>query len=185
MIKFIVSSLVLFIVSMQVMADTPTFDFVELGFTSIKIDSQKKNFNGVDLRGNYSLGENFYIGGDYFRADLDGSPQKVEITTLGVGYRVNISNSALFFIEVDGTIIDPKGPDNHENGIEVSAGVRNNFSDNIELKAAIEVFDTETYKMTTLVLGGAYKLGKSYSIYSDIKAESDSTRWTIGARYAF
>lgn len=185
MIKSVFSGIALLAMSLEVVAGTPTFDFVEFGFTTVKLDRQKRNFKGADLRGNYSLGDNFYIGGDYFRADLSDSIKKIEITTLGIGYRVNVSSRSVFFAELDGVIFDPKGPDNHENGFELSAGVRNEFSENIELKAAVEVFDTKTYKMTTFVLGGAYKLGKSYAIYSDIQAESDSTRFTIGARYVF
>ena len=183
--KIVLTGIFLSIFSTFIGAEARNYDFVEFGFTTVNTDREKKNFNGVDLRWSYSLDDAFYVGGDSFRADLDDSIEKKEINTIGLGYRFNISNKSSIFTKLDVVVVDPKGHDNHEHGAELSAGIRSYLTQRLELVASLKRLETESFKMTTFVAGAAYQINKKYTVYSDIQVESDSTRFTIGARYSF
>ena len=183
--KIAITGLLLSFFSTVIQADALDYDFVEFGFTTLNTNQEQTNFNGVDLRWNYSLGDAFYIGGDSFRADLNNSIEKKEINTMGLGYRFNITNKSTVFTKLDWVVVDPKGHDNHEHGAELSGGIRTNITERLELLGSLKRLETSSFKMTRFVVGATYQLSKRYSVYSDIQAESDSTRFTIGARYSF
>jgi len=183
--KIVLIGILLVIFSSFIRADAQDYNFIEFGFTSINTGREQTNFNGVDLRWRYSLGEAFYVGGDSFRADLNDSIEKKEINTIGLGYRFNISSRSSIFTKLDVVVVDPKGHNNHEHGVELSGGIRSNLTTRLELVAGIKHLETDSYKMTRFVAGAAYQVNKKYSVYSDVQAESDSTRFTIGARYSF
>jgi predicted porin len=183
--KIVFTGILLSIFSTFIRADSQDYDFIEFGFTTLNTDREQTNFNGVDIRWNYSLDDAFYIGGDSFRADLNNSIEKKEINTLGLGYRFNMTNKSSIFTKLDWVVVDPKGHDNHEHGAELSAGIRSNITERLELLASLKRLETSNFKMTRFVVGATYQMSKRYSVYSDIQAESDSTRFTVGARYSF
>ncbi len=171
--------------SKLLMADTPNFDFFEYGYTRANFDGISPTLNGVDWSASFTFGDNFFVATDYFKVDTNGSADKLEIRTYGVGYQYALSNSTALYSEIAGTFIDPNGSDNHEKGFEFTGGIRSNINHNFELKAAIKIFNTKTYDMTTLDVGVAYNISASFAIYSDLNIKSKSTRPSIGARYSF
>ncbi len=183
--KIAIKGILLSVFSNVIQADALDYDFVEFGFTTINSDREQTNFNGVDLRWNYSLGDAFYIGGDSFRADLNNSIEKKEINTMGLGYRFNITNKSSIFTKLDVVVVDPKGHNNHEHGVELSGGIRTMLTEQLELLASVKRLESDHFKMTRFVIGAAYQISNQYSLYSDIQTEPDSTRFTIGARYSF
>jgi len=177
--------IVLFACSTNLLADSPSFDFVEIGYTSVDIKGESKNYVGYDLRGSYSLGDNFYIGGDAFSADISGVFVRRQVVTIGVGYRTELSSNNTVFAELDGVVFNPHGNGNHENGFELTVGVRNKVTERLELKAVVEYFNTESYKTTTFVAGAAFEVFSSFALYSDFNIDSDDSRYSFGVRYSF
>ena len=170
------------------MADSPSFDFVELGHTEANFKGKPKNFNGlkgIDLRASYTLNDSFYIAGDFFRVDLKDNAQQLDIFTIGTGYRYSFLDTATFYSEIDGVIYNPEGPGNHEHGGEATAGIRSNSVDNIELNVAVKYLYTKSYDITTFLIGASYKLNRSYAIYSDYRTSSEFKLFSIGVRYSF
>lgn len=172
-------------ISMNLLAESPTFDFVELGYTVVDAEGEAKDFNGYDLRGSYSLGSGFFVAGDSFKANLKGSRERRQVVTLGVGYRYLLSNRSTLFGEIDGVIVNPTGNGNHENGYEFTAGVRSNLNHWLELKAAIQYLDTKTYSLTTYVAGATARVTNSFAVYSDVNFGTNSKRYSVGIRYSF
>lgn len=171
--------------STPLMAATPSFDFVEFGYTTDNLDGISKNMNGTEYRINYSFKNNIYLAFDNFRVDLAGSELKFNIMSTGVGYSYGFSDNTVLYSELDVLVYDPDGHDTHVHGGEFTAGVRHMATDRLELKAAAEILDAKHYSTNTLLLGAAYNLTRHLSVYSDLRLEADSTRGSIGARFRF
>lgn len=190
MLRVILLGILLHSVPMNLLADSPSFDFFEIGYTVVNAEGVPKDFNGYDLRGSYSfddasLASGFFIAGDSFKANLKANKERRQVVTLGVGYRYNLSNQSSLFAEIDGVIVNPTGNGNHENGYEFTTGVRSNFSHRLELKTAIQYLDTKTYSLTTYIAGAAVRVTDSFAIYSDVSLGTNSNRYSIGLRYSF
>ena len=183
--KIVSSYILLFALSTNLLADSPSFDFIEYGYTSVNIKGESKNFVGYDLRGAYSLGDNFYIGGDAFNADISGVFVRKQVVTIGLGYRYELSSNTTVYTELDGVVWNPHGGGNHENGPELSVGVKNKVNERLELKAVVEYLNTKSYKATTFVVGAAFRVFDSFALYSDFNIDSDDSRYSVGLRYSF
>lgn len=167
------------------LAATPSFDFVEFGYTRSNPDGISKTLDGQEFRGSLSFKNNFYVTADYFKVGPTNSIYKVNISAIGVGYKFDVSERSAVFTEVGGMVHDPDGKDSHEHGYELTAGIRSQVRKRLELKAAVELQDAKGFSTSTLVAGAAYNVARSLAIYSDIRLESNSVRSSIGARYTF
>jgi hypothetical protein len=176
--KTILASAVLSLLSFGALADNPSFDMVEVGYTEFDFDDF--DIDGFELKASKSINDNFYIAGDY--TNLTESGVDLNLTTVGFGYKNDFSSTSTFFSELDYAKFD--GPGFDDDGYEVTVGVRTMMSDQLELKAAVEYLDIEG-DTTSLVLGAAYDLSDSLAIYTDYKYESDLSRYGVGVRFNF
>lgn len=167
------------------MADTPSFDLVEFGYSSANFEGLSQNLTGQELAGSVTVGEHFFVTGSFFRVDAKDSEDKLEIRTYGLGYKYDFSNETALYSELTGIFIDPDGHDNHEKGYELKSGIRHNINDRIELNIAAKINNTDSYDVVTLVTGAAYNFTRHIAIYSDFNVEKDYTRVSFGARYTF
>lgn len=177
----IVTSLSLSALSFNASADTPSFDYVEGGYTSYDFDVVS-DVDGFELGGSVSLTDSFYATADY--ADVSKNGVDLSLTTLGVGYKSDYSNTSSFFTEVNWANLDSNvGSD--ENGYELALGIRSMITKDLELKVAAEYLDIDNDDNTYLVLGAAYNLTDNLAVYSEYKTESDDSQFSFGARYNF
>ncbi|MBV1909747.1 MAG: hypothetical protein KUG78_10535 [Kangiellaceae bacterium] len=179
--KKIIASAVLSILSFGAMADNPSFDNVEFGYTESDFDGGFE-VDGFELKGSKEISDNFYIAGDFTRLSENGFD--FDATTVGIGYKLDFTNSSTFFSEVDYARFDVDGG-NNEDGYQITAGVRSMLTDRFELKAAIEYLDINDADGTFYVLGGAYSFTDKLAVYADYSYESDVSAYGVGVRYNF
>jgi len=180
--RAIISSAILSVLSFGAMADTPSFDFVEIGYTQLSIDGTSIEPDGFEFRGSSEINDSWYIAGDY--SDISDGGASVSLTTAGVGFKNDFSDTSSFFAEIDFARFDTNGGGS-DSGYEMTFGVRSNITEKLELKGAIEYLDINDDDTTYLVLGAAYNFTDRLAVYSDYKNESDSDRFSVGVRFRF
>ena len=179
--KKLLASAILSILSFGALAETPSFDNVEIGYSNFDPDGSA-DLSGYEIKGSKMISDNFYIAGDY--TDVSKSGVSIDLTTFGLGYKIDFSDSSTFFTELDYARWDTNfGID--ENGYELTVGVRSMLTQRFELKAVIEYLDIDNENETSLVLGGAYNLSNDVAFYADYKYDSDFSRYGVGLRYNF
>ena len=179
--KKIILGALLASISCASLAQNPSFDYVDLGYSNWNPDISS-SLDGFELRGSKSLADNWYMAGDYNRVSKSGNT--ISLFTAGGGYKINFSESSTFFAEADYAHInaDHFGSDN---GFEVTTGVRSMVSSQLELKGALEYLDINNDTNTALILGGAYNFTDSIATYLDFKIDSDVIRTGVGVRFNF
>ncbi len=186
--KTIIASALLSVLSVGAMAETPSFNFVDAGYVSNL--GGDFDFDGFEIQGNFELNDNFYINAGYttitsdisFIGDIDS-----DVLELGLGYKTAISDNMVFFTQLDFVDIDVDVSgfgSGSENGYQLGFGVRNNLSEKLELKAAINYFDVGGSD-TFLELGAIYKLTDSAGIYFDVDTDFDDSSYGLGVRFSF
>jgi len=178
--KKLLASAVLSILSFGAMADTPSFDNVEIGYANFDFDGF--DVDGYEIKGSKQISDDFYIAGDY--TDLSENGASISLITIGFGYKNDFSSSSSFFAELDFARLDASGGLD-ENGYELTFGVRSMFTEQFEVKAAVEYLDIDNDDTTSLLLGGAYNFTDSVAVYADYKYESDLSRYGVGVRFNF
>jgi hypothetical protein len=180
--KKLLASAILSVLSFGTMADTPSFDKIEVGFSSFDFDLGVGDIDGFELKGSKEINDNFYVAGDYSKLSENG--YSYSLTTVGVGYKNDISTSSTFFAELDYAKIDADGGVDAD-GYELTSGIRSMLTNKVELMAAIEYADIDGNDTTSLVLGSAYNLTDNFALYADYKYESELSRYGVGVRFNF
>jgi len=181
--KTIIASAVLSLLSFGAMADNPSFDNVEIGYTEFDFeDGIDIDIDGFEIKGSKELSDNFYLAGDFTRLSENGID--IDLTTFGVGYKNDFSNTSTFFSEIDYARIDADGGLD-EDGYEVTIGIRSMLSQELEVKVAAEYLDIDGGDTTSLIVGGAYNFTKKLAAYADYSYESDLSSYAVGLRYSF
>ena len=179
--KKLLASEVLSVLSFGVLADTPTYDYVEAGYSSVDFEGLPA-LTGFEIKGSHSLSDNFYVAGDHTNVSKNGFD--LRLTTIGLGYNMDVTSNSSFFTELDYASIDADGAGN-ENGYEITTGIRSMLTEKLELKAAVEYLEIDNDDTTSFVFGAAYKIDDSFAVYADYKLESDLNRIGLGVRFSF
>jgi opacity protein-like surface antigen len=184
--KLVLSSAILSILSFGALADTPSFNFLEIGYTD-SFDSEV--IDGYEVNGSFELNESFFLSASYTKAteskliDLDGYQ-------FGLGYKSKLSDSSVWFTQIDYVKIDNEfdlpgfSASISEDGYQLSLGVKNNISKSLELSAAIKYIDIvedDTYTE----LGAVYNFTDSSGVYFNIETDFDDSNYAIGLRMSF
>lgn len=181
--KTIIASAVLSLLSFGAMAENPSFDNVEVGYTNFDLDGL--DMDGFELKGSKELSDNFYVKGEYLM--VSDSDIDVNHTKIGVGYMNHFSANSTFFSEIDyaRTDIDTDFDDSDDDGYGINLGVRSMLSKEFEVKAAVEYLDVGNDDTTSFVVGGVYNFTKNIAAYADYSYESDLSIYAAGLRYNF
>ncbi len=181
--KTIIASAVLSVISFGAMAESPSFDNVEVGYTEFDFDGA--DVDGFELKGSKLIADDFYLKGDI--ASLSESRLDWRLTKIGVGYKNDYSSTSSFFSEVSyaRVDVDTDFDDGDEDGFEVAAGIRSMLSDKLEAKAAIEYTDIDGDDITSLVIGGAYNFTSNMAVYADYSYDSDVSAYAVGVKFNF
>ncbi len=185
--KAIISSAILSVISFGAMAETPSFNYVDIGYVSDLNSDQ--DFDGYDLKGNLELNDNFYVNAGFRSIDLDifGADVNGDIKMLGLGYKKEISSASTFYSELNAVKI--KAGVNgfgsgSENGYQVGFGVRSNLSSNFEVRAGVNYIDVDGSD-TYMILNGVYSLSDSVALYFDLESDFDDSTYSTGVRFRF
>lgn len=148
-------------ISSSAMAASPDWRFVEGGYTNADIG--RGDFDGIDVGGVYLLENNVYVTGEYKM--LDDSGTDLDMTTVGLGYRMPLNATTDAYFGANFERIDVESYD--DNGYSVNAGVRSMVSEQVELLGQIGYYDVDDGDVTV-------KVGANYYV---------SPRWAVGASY--
>ena len=180
--KTLLTGTLLSILSFGAIAETPSFNYVDLGYSNWDFDGANSSIDGFELKVSRQINDMFYIAGDFNRLSNNGA--SVNLTTLGLGYMNNFSESTTFFAELDYANISPENSSS-ENGFEITTGIRSMLTPQFELKGAVEYLSLDNDDITSLVVGGAYNFTDTFAVYADYKVESDLNRLGVGIRINF
>jgi len=185
--KTIICGAILSTLSFGAFAETPSFNYVDLGYVSNLGGSN--DFDGYDLKGNFEVSDHFYVNAgyrsinqDFFFFFFDGS-----VKVLGLGYKTDLNSTTAFYSELDAVKIKANANgfgSASDNGYQIGFGTRSNITNQLELQVGVNysnVADTNT----TLLVGGVYQLNKSAGLYFDIETDFDDSLYSTGVRFSF
>jgi len=179
--KSMLTAVLLSAFSFGAMAETPSFNFVEIGLTQFDNDDSSIEVDGFEFDFNYDFSENYYFSADY--TDVEDGQFDSTLTNLGFGYKSEISNYSTVFSQIDwANIENNNGGD--ENGYRLGVGIRSNFTRDLELTAMYEYLDLDE-SSNIYTVGAAYKVSNDYSVYADYKNSSDVDQFSVGVRFNF
>jgi len=164
------------VLSTQALAETPSFNFIEVGYVSsfgVPVD-----FDGFEIKGNFEITDSIYMNAGYGNADAD-------LIILGLGYKTNISNISTLFAELDYLRVDNSfSGSGATGGYQIGFGIRSNTWDKLELKAAAYYRDIKGSD-SFFQFGTAYRLTDSAGVYLDIETDFDKSAYSLGVRFLF
>jgi len=183
--RVILASTLTAIGALPAMAATPTFDYVQVGYISDL--SGSSDYDGFEIKGNLEISDDFYMNAGFTRTRANASifDLDLDVITLGLGYKSNISDVSTLFAQVDYLNADANfNGFNADDGYQLGFGVRSNVLDNVELKAAGYYRDLQSSD-AFLQLGTVYRFSTAAGIYLDIESDFDETGFNIGLRFSF
>jgi len=81
------------------MAESPSFDYLQGGYTNWNLDGISGSFDGYQVSGSKSLNKDFFIAGDY--QSVSKGSLDAQLGTIGLGYKHNLTNTTAFFGQLD------------------------------------------------------------------------------------
>jgi len=181
--KKILTATLLSCFSLTALADSPTFNYFDIGYVTWRADgsSLSNSPSGLELNFSSAINDNFYIAGDLNYISNNG--RSTTLATAGAGYMNHFSDTTSFFAELDVAIAKAENRDS-QIGYEIDFGIRSMISEKLELKGAIEYIDINNAD-TFLNIGTAYYFSDSFGAYFDYKINEDIHRFSIGIRSTF
>jgi predicted porin len=168
--------------SLTAIAETPSFNFLEIGQTQLGVSNSAEKSNGFELDFNFELNDDFYLSADHASVSVGNDDSKV--TNIGIGFKSDVSNSSTFYSQIDWTkLTENDGYD--EDGYRLSIGIRSMFTKQLELNAGYEYMDISADTENYYVVGAAYNFNDDFSVYSDYKYASEIDQLSLGVRFNF
>jgi len=174
-------------------AETPSFNFVKGGYTEQSSDDFDIDTDGFELGGSYEITESFYLSGKHTTTSDD--LLELAITTLGVGYQHELTETTLFYAQIDWAkvVFDrPNSGEFDDQGYQLSVGVRSFVTDELELEVAVKFLDAGNvdatygdFNPTYIEVGASYFFTDELAAYASYESESDGDRYSAGLRYDF
>jgi predicted porin len=190
--KILVASL-LSVLSLGASAESPSFSFVEAGYTAQDNDLIDGDYTGYEVEANCQLSNNFYLAAKHVtttESNLD-----LSTTTFGVGYHYLVTKSTALYAEIDYAAVLLERTNSgkfEENGSQLTLGVKSMLLDSLELEVALKYLDAGEvdstfgdYEKTYGLIGANYRISDEFSVYADYETEEDSNRYSVGLRYNF
>ena len=190
--KILIAGL-LSVVSLGASAESPSFSFVEAGYTAQDNDLIDGDYTGYELEGSYQLSNNFYLAAKHVITTEDSLD--LSTTTFGVGYHYFLTKSTAMYVQADYAAVILERANSgkfDEQGTQLGLGIKSMITDAIEIDVALKYLDAGEvdttfgeYDKTYGLIGANYLLSDSVSIYADYEIEEDSNRYSMGFRYRF
>lgn len=189
--KLLLGSALLLAFSQVSANEGPKWDSLSIGYQDV--DAAGVDVSGFSFSGSKLVSDNVFIFGNLsMNSDtIGGVDFDLDTTTLGLGYRHNISNTTDFFgtlsyekieTEVSGRGLSG-GADG--NGYGLAIGVRSMVTEKLELLGSIGYLDIEDDSEGEFTLGASYhftesfSLGLGYNKVDELKTTSLTASWNF------
>jgi len=137
--------------SFGALAGQPSYTYVEGGYLRMDPDDISLDPTGYYLDGSIAIADNLFLSGGYSDVDDSKAGLKVEIerVDLGIGYKQGLGANSSFHVvasylegEVKARGYGSRFKDD-DDGFALTAGVRSNVLDNLELNADVSYVDVD------------------------------------------
>ena len=190
MVSRIVSFAVVALMAAPVLADGPSYNYVQASYQRADLDEQfgiDIDGDGFGLSGSVDVGEDFHLFGGYQQFDFDFDVDLDEFA-LGLGWHPAISETTDLVLTLAYVNAEAEAPgiSVDEDGYSASVGVRSMLSRNFELAGSIVYTDIGSGDGDTSVAGQAwYNLTESFAVGAGIEADDDVVIYGAGVRLYF
>jgi hypothetical protein len=193
--KVVLTSALLLSLGSAQAAESPKWDSVSVSYQSVDLDSE--TFTGFGISASKLLGDNFFVTGAYNKAsdDVQVFDASVDLdlstTTLGLGYRLPLSENTDFFGVLSYEDMDAEASyqgsseNMGENGFGAKIGVRSMVSDKVELGASIQYVDITEDSDTVFAVSALYNFTKNFSAGIGYSKAEDMDTLSVSAYYFF
>lgn len=189
MTKCFLSSLFLLLITTGVQAQTPSFDYIDFGY--VRFENLLVDANGFELKVSKQVSKSVYLTGNYFDVSTENYSSKS--TSIGLGYKFNLSNFTSLFAELNYLNTKLEASDilsnNNIESYEVDSssfgtvfGVRHNLSEKTEILFAVNRVDSQD-SSTNLIFAGNYDFNDDFKVYSNFEFRSGYRKFSLGIRY--
>lgn len=170
-------------------AETPSYNLIELKYTQINLDSAK--LNGYSLAGSAEIGDNWFVFGSFSDVEDDRiffATVEAQQTRLGGGYYWNTSEQTNVFLSASylDSEVTVRGRSADGSGFAISTGVRSNVSEKLELNASLSYADVEDTDGAELTVGSVYSFNDHFGVLLEAGIDDDSNAsGALGFRIKF
>ncbi|MCH9694817.1 MAG: hypothetical protein K0U72_09940 [Gammaproteobacteria bacterium] len=189
--KRLIITAALFAFATPVLAQTPSYNFVQLGYQELDLDDGGLGIDvdgdGFAGSGSFEVAENWHVLASFSNADF-GSGVDLNQFSIGGGYHTDISQTTSFFTNLVwiNAEIDTNFGNVDEDGFGLSVGVRNNLNNNVELEGAVSYADLGDGADGISVGGAAwYRFNNEFSIGLNAAFDDDVVGYGIAGRFYF
>lgn len=174
---------------MTVVAESPNYDFAEIGYVKADIDNPDIDGNGFGIGGSFGFYENWFMFADYAKFDFDFG---IDLSTfdVGFGYHYPLSDTTDLAVSAEyaRAEIDESGFGSvKDDGYGVGLLIRSMVSDQFELNGGINYVDFggNDGDDTSFTVGGLYSFTDTVAFGGRIEIGDDINLYQLGFRFYF
>lgn len=174
----------------SVLADQPSFTYIEGGYSRMDTDGFDKDADGYILRGSADVSDMVYLNSSYSdisRKTIANGDVDLKIKSIGLGLKFPIDENTAFFTEANylDAKVNSRTYSDTEDGYELSVGLRSMVSDSTELygKLTNTKFDSNFSSMT---VGAKQYFTDNIGVFAEYtRNDFDTQNVNIGVSYKF
>ena len=188
--KRLFAGAIMFAMSLPAMAESPSYNFLQLDWRTVEFDAGSVDVDGdgLGISGAFEIAPNWHIVAGYSSIDLDAGVDFAEFG-IGAGYHSDISNNTNFFANLLWVTaeVDVNGFGSvDESGVGAQVGLRSNVTDAVQLEGFISYVDLGDGADGTSVGGaGWYSFNDQFALGLLAEFDDDVTSFGIGGRMYF
>lgn len=186
--KLLVTSLAL--LAFPAFANDISYNYLQFGYQTIDIDDPgigvDVDGDGLGIAGSFEIGESWFVGVSYSKADLDFGVDLDEVAA-GVGWHTTMSNNSDFYAALQYVRLEASlagFPSADEDGIGATIGVRGMVTENIEIGGSISYIDLgDAGDGNSFGANVLYNFTENFSVGLLLDFEEDATSYGAGIRF--